>query len=130
MNDLRISYIDQLKGIAILLVVLGHVIGYNNILRSFISSKKLVYYKWYIFTKHETINIFTILINPHFSCIFSFHMPLFMFISGYVAQMTFRIERFGWNETISFLIKKLKNFLLFRIRLLKFVCLHTIDPKK
>ena len=27
MNDLRISYIDQLKGIAILLVVLGHVIG-------------------------------------------------------------------------------------------------------
>ncbi len=30
MNDLRISYIDQLKGIAILLVVLGHVIGYNN----------------------------------------------------------------------------------------------------
>ena len=29
MNDLRISYIDQLKGIAILLVVLGHVIGYS-----------------------------------------------------------------------------------------------------
>ena len=39
-------------------------------------------------------------------------MPLFMFISGYVAQMTFRIERFGWNETISFLIKKLRTLLL------------------
>ena len=35
MNDLRISYIDQLKGIAILLVVLGHVIGYNNCEDSF-----------------------------------------------------------------------------------------------
>lgn len=36
MNDLRISYIDQLKGIAILLVVLGHVIGYNNCEDSFL----------------------------------------------------------------------------------------------
>ena len=80
MNDLRISYIDQLKGIAILLVVLGHVIGYNNCEDSFL---------WRF--------------------IYSFHMPLFMFISGYVAQMTFRIERFGWNETISFLIKKLRT---------------------
>lgn len=34
----RISYIDQLKGIAILLVVLGHVIGYNNCENSFIHS--------------------------------------------------------------------------------------------
>lgn len=84
MNDLRISYIDQLKGIAILLVVLGHVIGYNNCEDSFL---------WRF--------------------IYSFHMPLFMFISGYVAQMTFRIERFGWNETISFLIKKLFIFSLF-----------------
>ena len=83
MNDLRISYIDQLKGIAILLVVLGHVIGYNNCEDSFL---------WRF--------------------IYSFHMPLFMFISGYVAQMTFRIERFGWNETISFLIKKLRTLLL------------------
>lgn len=32
----RISYIDQLKGIAILLVVLGHVIGYNNCENSFL----------------------------------------------------------------------------------------------
>lgn len=56
MNDLRISYIDQLKGIAILLVVLGHVIGYNNCEDSFL---------WRF--------------------IYSFHMPLFMFISGYVA---------------------------------------------
>ena len=64
-------------------VVLGHVIGYNNCEDSFL---------WRF--------------------IYSFHMPLFMFISGYVAQMTFRIERFGWNETISFLIKKLRTLLL------------------
>ena len=35
MNDLRISYIDQLKGIAILLVVLGHVIGYTFRIENF-----------------------------------------------------------------------------------------------
>lgn len=80
MNDLRISYIDQLKGIAILLVVLGHVIGYNNCEDSFL---------WRF--------------------IYSFHMPLFMFISGYVAQMTFRIERFGWNETISLSNKEVED---------------------
>lgn len=83
MNDLRISYIDQLKGIAILLVVLGHVIGYNNCENSFL---------WRF--------------------IYSFHMPLFMFISGYVAQMTFRIENFGWNEVSSFMIKKFRTLLL------------------
>lgn len=79
----RISYIDQLKGIAILLVVLGHVIGYNNCENSFL---------WRF--------------------IYSFHMPLFMFISRYVAQMTFRIENFGWNEVSSFMIKKFRTLLL------------------
>lgn len=79
----RISYIDQLKGIAILLVVLGHVIGYNNCEDSFL---------WRF--------------------IYSFHMPLFMFISGYVAQMTFRIENFSWNEIFSFIIKKFRTLLL------------------
>lgn len=79
----RISYIDQLKGIAILLVVLGHVIGYNNCENSFL---------WRF--------------------IYSFHMPLFMFISGYVAQITFRIENFGWNEVSSFMIKKFRTLLL------------------
>ncbi len=83
MNVNRITYIDQLKGIAILLVVLGHVIGRNLGEDNFL---------W--------------------GAIYSFHMPLFMFISGYVAQMTFRTEHFGWSETMSYLIKKLRTLLL------------------
>lgn len=79
----RILFIDQLKGIAILLVVLGHVIGYNNCEDSFL---------WRF--------------------IYSFHIPLFMFVSGYVAQMRFQIESFGRNETFSYLTKKLRTLLL------------------
>lgn len=65
----RISYIDQLKGIAILLVVLGHVIGYNNCENSFL---------WRF--------------------IYSFHMPLFMFISGYVCSPNNISDREFWLE--------------------------------
>lgn len=81
--NIRVSYIDQLKGVAILLVVLGHVIGYNNCEDSFL---------WRF--------------------IYSFHMPLFMFISGYIAQMTFGIKNFSWDEISSFIIKKFRTLLL------------------
>lgn len=60
----RLEYIDYAKGIAILLVVIGHLLQYNL---SGTSSKGL------------------------FDMIYSFHMPLFMFLSGYVAS--FSIER-------------------------------------
>ena len=54
----RIAYIDFLKGFTILLVILGHCIQYND--RDFEN-------------------------NIVFRYIYSFHMPLFMFFSGYVS---------------------------------------------
>lgn len=54
----RSTSVDLLKGYAIILVVLGHALQYN-------------------------INNFDN--NIVFRIIYSFHMPLFMFASGYVA---------------------------------------------
>jgi fucose 4-O-acetylase-like acetyltransferase len=57
----HIPEIDALKGLAILLVVLGHSIQYSNP------------------TNFDSFFIFRF--------IYSFHMPLFMFLSGYVAKI-------------------------------------------
>ncbi len=54
----RLFYLDFLKGFAILLVILGHVIQYNI---------------------NDPYN------NIVFRYIYAFHMPLFMFISGFVS---------------------------------------------
>ncbi len=51
----RVEYIDSLRGFAILLVVMGHLIQTN-------------YRDGFV--------------HPIFNIIFSFHMPLFFFISG------------------------------------------------
>ena len=51
----RLAYIDILKGFAIFLVVLGHILQQ-------------------LYTDNNLV----------FRCIYSFHMPLFMFMSGYV----------------------------------------------
>lgn len=79
----RISYIDQLKGITIFLVVLGHLIehnaGRNNFLWTFI---------------------------------YSFHMPLFMFISGYLANVTFKIDHLNFSNIVLFIGKKSRTLLL------------------
>ena len=57
----RKVFIDYAKGLAILLVVIGHMLQYNLVGTS---AKDL------------------------FDIIYSFHMPLFMFLSGYVASLT------------------------------------------
>ena len=51
---IRIQYIDSLKGFAIVLVVMGHIFGFSQ--------------------PEDGINTF----------IYTFHMPLFMFLSGLV----------------------------------------------
>lgn len=65
-NNNRLIFIDIMKCLAIYLVILGHILAssYNNILE-------------YASTDY----VYTAL----WRYIYSFHMPLFMFISGYVA---------------------------------------------
>lgn len=60
----RSKFIDIIKGIAIILVVLGHLIQYGNGLDYVVNG--------YFFD------------NLLFKIIYSFHMPLFMLISGYL----------------------------------------------
>lgn len=75
----RIEIIDSLKGYAIVLVVIGHVITYanpNNFIKSWL-----------------------------FSFIYAFHMPLFLFLSGYLVYQYFpRIKRI-------FVYKKIRGLL-------------------
>jgi len=61
----RVIYIDRLKGYAILLVVVGHIIQLH--------------------TKDSTT-------NPLFEIIYSFHMPFFFFLCGYIADKTTSIK--------------------------------------
>lgn len=64
MQKQRNLYIDVLKAITIILVVLGHAIQYGA------GMDNLVYGGFFY--------------NPVFAFIYSFHMPLFMLISGYL----------------------------------------------
>lgn len=60
-KKVRIAWIDNVKGIAILLVVLGHVIQFMYCPSNFDQ-------------------------NPVFRVIYSFHMPLFFILSGCVTK--------------------------------------------
>jgi fucose 4-O-acetylase-like acetyltransferase len=64
-NNNRDAFLDIAKGLAIILVVVGHVIQG--------SSEKFDDLLW-------------------FRVIYSFHMPLFVFLSGAVAAITFRAD--------------------------------------
>lgn len=75
----RILYIDFAKAIAIILVVIGHY-SPNN------------YPVWY---------------SQMRSIIYGFHMPLFMFASGFVYIATVRQESYG-----TFLLRKLKRLMI------------------
>lgn len=61
----RLLYIDRLKGFTIYLVVIGHLI------------------------QHNVSNSCS---NGLFNIIYSFHMPLFFFLSGYVSFKTIKID--------------------------------------
>jgi fucose 4-O-acetylase-like acetyltransferase len=45
--------------------------------------------------------------NPFFDLIYSFHMPLFMFISGYIAYFTIRVN--NYKDSAVIITKKFKN---------------------
>lgn len=81
---MRIIWADELKGIAIILVVLGHAIGG---------------YLHYV----DDAFLYTVV-----NCIYKFHMPLFFMISGYLYQVTWKEQL--QNESINRkIIKKLED---------------------
>lgn len=85
--QLRINYIDSIKGIAIIFMVIGHSIQYGN-------------GKFYLMN-----NAF--FENPFFEFIYSFHMPLFMIISGYLFYIS--SEKHSPSIIVQ---KKLKRYIL------------------
>lgn len=78
----RLMYIDALRGLAIFLVVLGHILIFNGYEKSIITTT-----------------------------IYSFHMPLFMFISGYVARFSYK-EIKNIPELIGIIFRKFNTILL------------------
>lgn len=76
MND-RLEYIDLIRGIAIIFVVMGHVIQYN---------------------------INGVAASACFDFIYSFHMGFFFFISGCTASLS--AEKNTWSNFYYFLYKK------------------------
>ena len=60
------AYINVVKGIAVVLMIWGHCIQYSS---------------------EGSFNVFD---HPVFQCIYSFHMPLFMLISGYLFSFSFQ----------------------------------------
>ncbi|MFW2488461.1 acyltransferase family protein [Clostridium chromiireducens] len=99
----RNDCIDVTKGFAVILVVLGHVIQYgaNN---------------YFDFSSHII-----------FKLIYSFHMPLFMFLSGYTSYYSFRNTK---NTRLYFVKKRvislLLPFLIWGIITSLFVCFKDI----
>lgn len=77
MTTKRIEYIDEIRGLAIILVVVGHLIQFNGVSTN----------------------------NPVFEFIYSFHMPLFFAISGYITQKVTQITSF--KQYILFVKKKI-----------------------
>lgn len=81
MNN-RIDYIDEIRGFAILLVVVGHLIQFNGFP----------------------------LTNPVLEFIYSFHMPLFFAVSGYITQKVTRI--YNIKEYVLFIKKKFISLII------------------
>ena len=86
----RLSFIDSLKGFAIFLVVMGHVIAWQ-------------------FADHEqAIHNGSPQVSIWWHFIYSFHMPLFMFLSGFLFPRIFG----SIKEIISFLFRKTYTLIL------------------
>jgi peptidoglycan/LPS O-acetylase OafA/YrhL len=87
----RLDYIDALKGFAILLVVMGHVLaGYYPSYKDALDANSQGMILWRV--------------------IYSFHMPLFMFCSGFVFYKT--KEYFSTKNTTSLIGKRFKGLMI------------------
>lgn len=90
MGNNRIEWIDSARGIAILLVVVGHVVG--------------GYTGKYSVPQYQRIIDFIV------DAIYTFHMPLFFMISGYV----FGLKNYDWSieKYTIFVSNKARNLLI------------------
>lgn len=92
----RIDYIDAVKGFAIFFVVFAHALVWNITDASLIITKDLV--------SDTNIKVGGII----WHAIYSFHMPLFFFVSGYL----FRVGKTSKNDISSNVKKKVQRLLL------------------
>lgn len=96
----RIKYIDQLKGFAIILVVMGHII-------------------FFIFMNSRS--------NLIFQIIYSFHMSLFMFLAGFVAYK--KNQNFDFKSIFDYIKYKFINLIIPFITIgLLFVVYYRREP--
>ena len=75
----RLYWIDVLKGMGAILVLLGHLVPYNSMIKIYI---------------------------------YSFHVPLFFFISGYVFKYEKKIDYFFYKKVNRLLIPYIKYSIL------------------
>lgn len=91
----RIEYLDAIKGFAIILMVMGHVIAWN-----YADYREICIYNF-----NQPINVKTG--GVIWQLIYSFHMPLFFMISGFLLY-----KAYNWIDFVPFLKKKISRLLL------------------
>lgn len=91
----RFEYIDSIKGFAIFLMVMGHVIAWN-------------------YTDYKTVCIYDFKQLPNiklgglvWQIIYSFHMPLFFMVSGFLSY-----KIYDWQNFFPFLKKKISRLFI------------------
>lgn len=94
----RDGVVDAVKGFGIILVVLGHLLQYQVVPEAFDE-------------------------NQAYRVIYSFHMPLFFLLSGYVVHVKEDFHRFVFSKSLSLLLPFFFYFLAFNCRfdLLRFM---------
>lgn len=95
MEKKRIEYLDAIKGFAIFLMVMGHAIAWN-----YANSDEICIYNF-----NQPINIK--MGGVIWQLIYSFHMPLFFMISGFLLY-----KAYNWKDIVPFLKKKVSRLLL------------------
>lgn len=91
----HIEYIDSIKGFAIFLMVMGHAIAWN-------------YVDWNEVCVYDIEQPLNVKIGGLiWQLIYSFHMPLFFMVSGYLSYKTYE-----WENFYSFLKKKIMRLLI------------------
>lgn len=106
-QSLRFDEIDVMKGIAIVLVVLGHVLAWFY--DDFLNRLETMPYNEVVLWKY----------------IYSFHMPLFMFVSGFVVFNP--LKRYSTNQVGKRVLSYLIPYVLFGILCSVYRELVTVD---